>query len=392
MLGVAVRLAHRMGIHSEVSLRNQPPVEAEMRRRLWWALKLFDARIGELATTDFKDVSPAPTWNSKIPLNLSDSELRIGMKDVPPAQSTASEAIFAVVRSELAEFARTTHFHKDFPNISIKHQQAGDARSDKPKLTAFETMMEEKYLQFCNPENPLHFMTIWTARTVLARYRLLEHYARFISTEQTESQRDEVMGHAIDILECDTKVMASPLTKGYLWLAVFYFPMPAYIHILHDLKRRPGCHLAERAWNVMSDNIQVRVTAPQEAYNEPIFAVFTTTVIPAWKAREELLVRSGNQVVIPSIVSYVKEGMAQRAQRALGEGVEPPQPPLDAGIPTNEWPTSMPLGLGNFGLLYGNGYEETGLGVPGQAGLNLSVPRFGWAPMDWDFSGRPSWF
>lgn len=49
MNGMAVRIAQRMGLHSEAHNKEFPPFEAEMRRRLWWQIVLFDSRIGEMA-------------------------------------------------------------------------------------------------------------------------------------------------------------------------------------------------------------------------------------------------------------------------------------------------------------------------------------------------------
>ncbi|KAJ5509759.1 hypothetical protein N7527_011902 [Penicillium freii] len=36
-------------------------LEAEMRRRLWWSLIIFDNRIGEMS--DYQTSSLAPTWD-----------------------------------------------------------------------------------------------------------------------------------------------------------------------------------------------------------------------------------------------------------------------------------------------------------------------------------------
>lgn len=49
MLGVAIRIAQRMGIHSESALSKCTVFEAELSRRLWWSLMLFDSRISEMA-------------------------------------------------------------------------------------------------------------------------------------------------------------------------------------------------------------------------------------------------------------------------------------------------------------------------------------------------------
>jgi len=61
MLGVAMRIAQRMGIHTESTYAKYTALEAEMRRRLWWSLVIFDNRMCEMATYS-KGTMLIPTW------------------------------------------------------------------------------------------------------------------------------------------------------------------------------------------------------------------------------------------------------------------------------------------------------------------------------------------
>lgn len=355
-----------------------------MRRRLWWSLKIFDSRIGELA--DHKTIVLDPTWDCRIPRNVNDSDLRVGMKTPPPVQGISSEALFAVVRGELGEFVRHSKAYLGFTNPSFKHFLSESAPEDG-EMATLQKMVEDKYLKLCNPENPLHFMTIWSTRLFLAKHSLIEHYWKYFGSygDQTVAQRDKAIGYALTMLESDTKILASPLTKGFLWLAHFYFPLPAYIHILQDLRRRPSSKLADKAWEVMSDNYDVRVTTHEETEN-PIYGLFVKLVLPAWEAREATL---HPMPIPPRIVSCVREVVAQKEQATQAAGMEHMNIGIDdLNIPM-PMPMSMPMGLGNYGLLYGAGGQDsstgTSLGDPGP------FNQFDWAAMDWDFAGRPAW-
>ncbi|CAI7623232.1 unnamed protein product [Penicillium glandicola] len=240
LLGVAIRIAQRIGIHDESMYGKCSVLEAEMRRRLWWSLIIFDNRICEMS--DYKTASLAPTWDCRIPLNVNDFELQPEMTTPPETINRPTETVFAVVRSELADFVRHSAFHLNFTNSVLSTMPRSSTGIDEAEqLLSLEKTIEEKYLAFCNPENPLHFMTIWTMRGYLAKNRLLEHYCRFstISMPQTDAQRNGAIFNALRMLECDTKLMTSPLIKGYLWLVHFHFPFPAYIHLLQDLKNMP---------------------------------------------------------------------------------------------------------------------------------------------------------
>lgn len=259
MLGVAICIAQRMKLHNESANAKCLALESEMRRRLWWSLILFDTRICEMA--DWKTAMLAPVWDCRIPLNLNDFDFQPELKDPPPVQEKSSEALFTVVRSEIGEFVRHRAFYLDFVNPALKAVAKDAQGSRMPEigdLVAVEKMIEEKYFNFCNLENPPHFMTIWTARGYLAKNRLLEHYSRFprSSVKQTDAQRDAAISYTLSMLECDMKLMTSPLTRGYHWFIHFHFPFPAYIHIAQDLRMRPVSGHAERTWEIMSDNYE----------------------------------------------------------------------------------------------------------------------------------------
>ncbi|KAE9364811.1 hypothetical protein N431DRAFT_389140 [Stipitochalara longipes BDJ] len=356
MLGVAIRIAQRMGIHSESALTQSTPLEAELRRRLWWSLVLYDNRISEMA--EHKISTLAPTWDCKSPLNVSDSDLRVEMKHPPAVQEKPTDSIFAVVRGELGDFVRHTIFHLDFTTPALKPLVPEDA-----ELATVEKMIEDKYLRFCDPENPLHFMTIWWTRSYLGKCRLLEHHSKFSSstTPQTDAQRDILISIAIDMLECDTKLRSSPLTKPFRWLIHLHFAAPAYIQILQDLRTRPGSELAGQAWEAMSDNFEVTILFIKEDSESPIFMVFSKMILQAWQACEEA---STEQLTIPRIVLAVKQRVAEVSQKALetetqqrlvGMEIDSFSPPIPA------------VGSGNQGLMYNTGLQG-GYGPYGQAG------------------------
>ncbi|KAI0122095.1 hypothetical protein F4814DRAFT_407542 [Daldinia grandis] len=312
MLSIAVRIARGMGIHDETTCAKFTALEAEMRRRLWWSLIIFDNRISELC--DYKTASLAPTWDCKTPLNVYDSEIRLEMKTPLAIHETPTEAIFTVVRSELADFVRHSAFHLMFTNPSLSTIAKGTRRgsaSEGDELDVLEKTIEDKYLAFCDLDNPLHFMTAWTARGYLAKIRILDYYSKHLTStaQPTELQRTTTIAAALGMLECDTKLITSPLVKGYRWLISYHFPLPAYIHLLQGLKKRPGNDKADRAWEAMSDNYKARFMSAE--VNEAFFHVFSRIVLRAWEAWEALSKHEGRPLVPPLIVSDIRDKILQ---------------------------------------------------------------------------------
>lgn len=98
MLGVALRIALRMGIHVEAPSGKYSALEAEMRRRLWWALVLIDSRVCE--QSQLKNTTLAPGWDCGIILNANDFDIQPEMRT--PSRKQWSNGSFIRRRAERA--------------------------------------------------------------------------------------------------------------------------------------------------------------------------------------------------------------------------------------------------------------------------------------------------
>lgn len=379
MLGVAIRIAQRMGIHNEATLAKSTPFEAEMRRRLWWSLVLFDTRIGELA--DCKDATLGPTWDCKVPLNVNDSDFHPEMRDLPLAQAYPTESLFAVVRSELGDFVRHTMLHLDFTCPALKplakaYSPTGPGDSEVGSL---EKLIHDRYLKHCDPENPIHFTAIWWTRGYITKCHFMEHHNRYshASTPQTESQHDAAIGYAMRLLECDTMLSSSPLTKNYMWLINSYFPFPAYVQILQGLKRRPNSRYADHAWQVMSDNYEPHFLRHSE--DDPRVKGFTTMVLQVWDA---IAAGEKGTGATPKIVQTLRSAAARMAeaervrQAALGDV-------SSASASTSDYSG----GLDSQGLSYGSGMQDEWMvqyDLAPLPPLGIDANQLDWSAMDWN--------
>ncbi|KAF2664246.1 hypothetical protein BT63DRAFT_418372 [Microthyrium microscopicum] len=395
LLGIAIRLAQRMGINNEFALTKCTPIEAEMRRRLWWSLVFFDTRICEMASA--KTATLTPTWECRIPLNVNDSDLRAEIKELPVVHEQPTDALFVVVRSELGNFVRHADFHLVFNGPVLKPiaEKANRGLSPETKDLAFlEKTIEEKYLNLCDPDIPLHFMTIWNTRAYMAKCRLLDHYSRCSnsSVRQTDEVRDTAFSYAIRILECDTIMITSNLIKGFRWMLNLHFPFPAIMHIAQDLKRRPLRAHADKAWEVLSNHYQTTRFAVLDARDWPFFGVFTTLILQAWDAREAACKQKGLTAESPRVVISIRQRIAEKDKITHASNVVPTSG--STGFEISQATSSMPMGNGNQPLLYSDvgaytymSYTNIDSGsfpqMPGQALFDMSPNQLYWAATDW---------
>ncbi|CAE7186311.1 hypothetical protein PTNB73_06510 [Pyrenophora teres f. teres] len=396
MLATAVRIAQRMGIDSEAVNSKYPALEAELRRRLWWSLVLFDSRIAEM--TDSRLATLLPTWDCKVPLSVNDSALRNDMKNRPIEFEITSEAVFAVTRCRIGNYIRHSASHLDFVNPTMKYLAEKSRLAhglEYGDLVEFEAMIETNYIARCDAQNPLHFMTIWWARVSLAKVQ----FAHYLSTratdpdKETTEQRDDGLRRACDMLECDTALMESPSITGYRWLIYLHFPFPAYIHLAQDLKQRPFSGHASRAWEVMSANCEVRLMGleqkdnPMETKpNNPFFSIFAGLILQAWASREATLV----QLDMPIIVAQIKQRMDHMNERAAA---------LRDQLPVPEDANSNGPVLadqGSFYPLYSQ-HDPMNMGMepfpmpPTQDSIGFESTQWNWSAPNWSAMPYRGW-
>ncbi|PYH44025.1 Zn(II)2Cys6 transcription factor [Aspergillus saccharolyticus JOP 1030-1] len=392
MLAVAIRIARRMDLDREAANARCLALEGEMRRRLWWALVLFDSRNCEMC--DYRLVPLDPTWDCRPPSNIHDFDLRPEMKTLPTGHDRPTEAVFIVARSEIADFIRHSPCHLDLTN-PVFHRMVD--RSQHPgDLVDLEDSIEQNLLASCSPDNPLQYMTLWAARGMLAKSHLLKYCTEQAKATDGSSEQalNTALTQALTMLDSDTRLMTSPLTAGYRWSLLVYFPLPAYIYILRDLQRRPEKH-TDSIWEAMGKNYEARKMGIM-ANESPLFVVFARLVLQAWEAQE--IASSDRKLQPPWMVTDVRRRILEiRASFAGKNNLGPASSsPTPAGGPHEPLsPMAANTGAGSHGSAgepdlpgstFADALDYASLFGANQMGVDLNQLYL--SPMDWIF-GQP---
>jgi hypothetical protein len=267
----------------------------------------FDRRICEIAGYR---LSLTHSGDCKPPLNVNDFDLRPEMQSAPEAHKTPTEALFVVVRSLMVDRLL------DFMAQPAGTSEAARLRADA-LITDFERHLDDTFFRFCNPENPLHFMTMWSVQGALCKFRLMMRYSLPSTSAQSESDkqtlRDLAFADAINALEADTKLSSSPQIRGFNWYLNMYFPFPAYIHLVQELKERPIGEHADQAWLKMSENFAARIE-DMDCTENGVVRTFARRILQIWDMREAaILAKPGAppSIETPSMVLRFRQILAQ---------------------------------------------------------------------------------
>lgn len=163
-------MGQRIGLATDGTHYGLLPFEAEMRRRLWWQIVVLDARTSEISGSGPGLLTY--TWNTKLPMNLNDSDLFPDMRTLPAERPGLSEMTFMRLRCEVA----------DFTQKSRSSQLTELAREGA--ISDFEQRIEKQYLSYCDPSIPLHFMAITMVKAAICKFRVGLHRIHPMSKRQ----------------------------------------------------------------------------------------------------------------------------------------------------------------------------------------------------------------
>src|SRR5947207_1478794 len=290
--GVALRIGQRIGIHRDGAALGLPALDTELRRRLWWQILVLDGRMAELSGSGFSVLINFS--DTKIPLNVNDSDLRPGVIEPPTPHTGATEMIFCLLRDEFGVFFTSGKLVHRGPRSAfdgiwqaLTTSEISIASRDQA-INELQEILESKFLRFCDPLNPLHFLTGAIARSALATMRFKVHHPRGRSAQTLSTEElDALFMSSLRIIEYNNVGHSTQSLRPFLWHIKSHFPWDPFIYLLTELRHRTIGDEVEQAWQQVS-----------EAYHHhgefltlrsPLHDSVATLARRAWGAREAVL-------------------------------------------------------------------------------------------------------
>ncbi|KAB8270239.1 fungal-specific transcription factor domain-containing protein [Aspergillus minisclerotigenes] len=293
LIGIAVRIATRLGLHRDGTQFGLSPFETEQRKRLWWQIVAFDKRIAEVTGSAITALS-SPT-DSGLPLNVNDADLHIHAKEPPTLSTGATEMLFCLTRIELTIAAVPNGMR---PN---PHPTNG--------LNRYCAHMESTYLAHCDHRIPVQLFALMMARVSLCRLRIVDFMSRGVSATTLENRkRDALFMTAIEMLEYDNIIHTAPSLRNFLWYTQLLVPLPGYVFLVGELRQRTTGELCERAWKAICVNYNHRGLIRK--LRSPMHVAFGRMLLKAWDAHEEAELQLGRNVQPPQLVTMLREHLA----------------------------------------------------------------------------------
>ncbi|KJK66797.1 specific transcription factor domain protein [Aspergillus parasiticus SU-1] len=285
--GIAVRLAQRIGLHRDGSRLGLSIFETEMRRRLWWQITVSDAAISRMSGSTS---SLYPLADTRIPLNVNDSDLDVKMKEIPPESLGATEMIFCLMRYELGQWLERQSRSKAVGFDGYWETISGSSIPIEEKdrmIKDIEDVIERKFATHCDPSIPLHLMTMIVAWSVPLILRLAAHHPRVYHEKgelPTQAAKDLLFKTCLNVLEYGNILLTTEKMLKYLWHVDSQFPWDPLIYILDELRHRPIGDEIAKAWHLIDVTCSRQYHQPGPRARSPLHLALANLALKAWAA------------------------------------------------------------------------------------------------------------
>ena len=327
LTGVAIRVSEGMGMHLDGVLLGLSPFETEIRRRIWWQLRLYDVRAAELSgQAKFRDFQLDETTPKK-PADINDSDLYPAMPQTTAESTKPTEMIWCMLRFELINFAATqkARMHK-LGKAVFRFDEYAAMNMDDLKIKdilnkEIEDRIETKYLRFCDPSQPLQLMALLSGRSTINLVLFMAHHPRrWANLDQVPaSEQQLVWSIVIQLLEQYNMMQSSPQLRRFAWNVPYSIQWHAVIHVLDTLRGNP-LHLdAVKAWRLI-DTLYETNSGILLSTKKPIFVAVGSLCLKAFSARTAALTKEKRCLSDPP--EYITKLREQReAAKARREAV-----------------------------------------------------------------------
>jgi hypothetical protein len=173
-------------------------------------------------------------------------------------------------------------------------------------------MLEGKYLKYCDPSIPLHFISAAMTRLAICKMKYISHHPRLLpdrGVHMLQPEKDKIFSWALKMIEYSNVLHSNKGTQKFLWHIVMNKSIEAYIHVLNELRYRTSDDLADHAWRQIMEGFEIwtSLSDPRDKQrHSTLHMALATLTVKAWDARENALRQSQPFVLPPAFIAEMR--------------------------------------------------------------------------------------
>ncbi|KAK7959112.1 Zn2/Cys6 DNA-binding protein [Apiospora aurea] len=240
LMGIATRIAERMGLHRDGDLLGLGVLRSEERRRMWWQLQFLEIavarHVGSIPLSLFAG------WDTKLSSNLEDADLAADTRTLPAGRRRLTGMSHGLWRYDILHAQREMRRAHDgdkgltwllSPRVPLADKDA--------LLDEVETMLGTKYVRHCELLNPLHVLIQLGISSYLLAARRTARQPALVNaklSEMSRKERDDMLDICTKLMDYSIITRTTESIKGFLWHDDNYFQWIGFVYVLLECHHR----------------------------------------------------------------------------------------------------------------------------------------------------------
>lgn len=262
LIGLAMRIAHGLGLHRDGDGRAFSAFEAEMRRRVWWQILMLDMRASESRGSE--PVLAEDYFNTVMPCNLNDEDVKYDSQHPLHSRAGPTEMTVCLLSMDALSTARKINFK------SPASEPKNSTLQEREELVKeYAKRVKSTYLANCDfSDQRTKLLLIMGHYWIKKLWLVLSYPLQHPMPSQQVQSRTQGLQTAMTFLNVNEAIEHHPSSAGFAWYFKTYVPWHAIAVVLAELCTQPQGPLADRAWEIIQSRFKDwngRVTDIKEA-------------------------------------------------------------------------------------------------------------------------------
>jgi hypothetical protein len=208
------------------------------------------------------------------------------MTSPPKEHQGASEMMFILIRCHAAEFLRrSANARTTFDGIwNHLTTNAVPATTKDKAIDEFETVIQRKFLQYCDTSIPWHFMCDQLGRAIVFMMRFMAHSAGYHSIDTPQADKDILFTRALQVNALQNQAYTMREMQGFIWHVNLHFQWKAFLFILSELRYRTEGEEVSRAWKEVEKAYEFHPSFDKELARRALPVAVSNLALKAWEA------------------------------------------------------------------------------------------------------------
>jgi len=244
LIGLAVRIAHGLGIHRDGTGVAHSAFKAQMRQRLWWELLVLDMKASEDRGNE--PMIAEHSFNTRMPWNLNDEDFGHESQHPLMERKGITDMTFSLICMDVSNTARKVNFvppDTDHQPLTLSQKEV--------LVKQCSERIENHHLAGCNPSIPHHWLLYTLGRLLILKLWSVIQYP-LQSRQPHDLPRGQSLRTAVSYLEITEMMEAHESAARFNWYFITYVPWHPLAVALAELCNETQGPLADRAWAVIN--------------------------------------------------------------------------------------------------------------------------------------------